>query len=787
MGSSHLTLRLSKIKPFFWLVLAGLLALIPLVILVSILATTGTDTISNDYLRFARLADRVLSPGYDWRGYFKDSFDNNVHSYAFLFLFRLVLNELTHLSVMVEIYIGLALSAVKVLILYQLFTRFVPIHSRLRFILLPVISFLIYSLSQFSTYSFGETALQMGWTQVGILIGLWMLLLHPRHRLASWVMAGGGILASYSGGSGVLAWPVFFLAILFTDLKNARKYMAWFIGLGIGLWPYLAYSSYASTGDLQNLLTLLTPRRFLTGLGLPMANNINYAVALHSEAIRSGFFGLLFLLIAGIIFIPFHSRDRIKRAIPGLLLVFWGIMSSLQITASRTYFAPWYTSSLVLFWIGLLGMSTSLLSVENSLPAGKFLLRYRNWIWRAAGLSGLLLVAVLFVKSNHSFEDKSFILPSRSPSAAACLRAYKTAPTFCEGLVFQWGVGNPSYLPEMGAIVDKYHWSVQAPHQEWTLQGDYALGKVSLPFNSFKWVQEDSDQPAVWSDYHYLDLFLNPGFSAEWKVDLPINLNSAVYVMEVSPIEPALCAGASLSVAFSEAGSSNPQIIHTTDLCNGRQTLTQDLRSYAGKSISISIQNESHQAANAVLRLHTPRLELDLDYSAAPPFTAPVVRPSNTDLSAGVPPLPDPAAHFFAPPATGWTLSDLTSDENGGRWFKSGADPSLTYSLSQPLCLADWSDFYLRLAVSDSFLKKFIHIDFKFKAQQDASDTRPFDLPLLAGTDLHTYTLNLDLLNLPASACITSLQIKPNPVAGMGSDLWIQAADFGFLPRQLSQ
>ena len=183
MSSSPLALRLSKIKPAFWLVLTCLLALIPLFILVRILATTGVDTISNDYLRFTRLADQVLSPGYDWRGYFRDSFDNNVHCYAFLFLFRLALSELTHLSVMAEIYVGLALSLIKVLILYLLFTRFVRLHSILRLLLIPALSLLVFSFSQLSTYSFGETALQMGWTQVWILVGLWMLLLHDRHPL----------------------------------------------------------------------------------------------------------------------------------------------------------------------------------------------------------------------------------------------------------------------------------------------------------------------------------------------------------------------------------------------------------------------------------------------------------------------------------------------------------------------------------------------------------------------------------------------------------------------------
>jgi hypothetical protein len=100
------------------------------------------------------------------------------------------------------------------------------------------------------------------------------------------------------------------------------------------------------------------------------------------------------------------------------------------------------------------------------------------------------------------------------------------------------------------------------------------------------------------------------------------------------------------------------------------------------------------------------------------------------------------------------------------------------------LCISDWSDFFLRISVSDKFVKKFVTITFNSQAFQGAGDSRLFYLPLLAGESLHTYSLKLDLLNLPASACFTTIEIKPNAVASTGSDLWIRAGDFGFLPRQ---
>lgn len=85
-------------SPAAWTVLAAGFALVPPVLMAVFIGQHSVNTVSNDYLRFLSLADRALSAGYDWSGYFRDSFDNNVHSYAFLFLFRLALAALSRMS-----------------------------------------------------------------------------------------------------------------------------------------------------------------------------------------------------------------------------------------------------------------------------------------------------------------------------------------------------------------------------------------------------------------------------------------------------------------------------------------------------------------------------------------------------------------------------------------------------------------------------------------------------------------------------------------------------------------
>jgi hypothetical protein len=57
------------------------------------------------------------------------------------------------------------------------------------------------------------------------------------------------------------------------------------------------------------------------------------------------------------------------------------------------------------------------------------------------------------------------------------------------------------------------------------------------------------------------------------------------------------------------------------------------------------------------------------------------------------------------------------------------------------------------------------------------------DFPLLAGENLHAYTLDLEILNMPTSACITSLDFQLLEGSNNALDQWVQISEVGFLPR----
>ena len=783
-------LDFTKLKRLVLIGLICLIALIPLFLLVKILVTAGTDSISNDYIRFTKLADRVLSEGYDWRWYFKDTLDNNVHSYAFLFPVRLVLAELTHLSVMAEIYVGLAITFVNLLLLFSILTRFIGSTSPLRFLLLPVLSAFIFSYSQISTYSFGETALQMGFTHLGILVGLWMLLLRSQSFFTPWVMLICGILSSFSGGSGLLGWPVFLLAILITNTGSLNKYIIWLVGLGIGASPYLAFSNYSTFNGAFNLFNILTINKIVTGLGLPLANNINYGIQEHYKAFLAGLIGVGILLFAGLLLFLCRSKRRFQIAIPPLLLIFWGILGSLQIAASRDLLAPWYTSTYILFWIGLLGLCFAMIQPDVSSPKRKFYFFHWDKIIQIAGFAGLFGMTLLYLITNHTYEDKSFYLASRSPTSAACLRNYQIAPTYCEGFIFQWGVGNPSFLPQMASILDKYHWSVLGPHQEWTLQGDYILGNVSLisstGLDEIRWVVGSLDEPSFWTDFHHLNLLLSPGQSIYWLIDLPQNLNNAQFQMGLSLTEKATCNEQNLSISFESPSDSKKSIFQQKALCNfvNESSISENLLAYAGKSMVIRITNDNNPIDGKAVRLHYPRVLLDEN----PPvkqdkFTPPTVRPLNTDLSPNFLPLNAAAINLQILTTSGPELQDLVLQNSDGLMIGNGQNPRVRYTPVQPICLSNWSRFYFNLALTDSVPQKKVKIGFQFRDDQGITRESFMDFPLLAGENLHAYTLDLEILNMPTSACITSLDFQLLEGSNNALDQWVQISEVGFLPR----
>jgi hypothetical protein len=261
-------------KPFRLLIL-GLLVLItilPLVNIIHIVVTNGEDNLSNDYIRTAPLVEKILSGNYQWSSYFHDTFLNQVHSYAALFLIQLGLIKLTGWSVYGEICAGIGLAILRLVLIKKILEK--DIESSIHLLLWPVLAALVFSNAQISTFTYGETALQQGLVQLGITAGIYGLIVYPGRWIGLGLVGAGGLLASFSGGSGLLAWPVFLIGILLTwPKKRWLPVLLWGCLALAGGFPYFFYGIFQA-GPSRGI-SLISGRVFdlefiMTALGYPL-------------------------------------------------------------------------------------------------------------------------------------------------------------------------------------------------------------------------------------------------------------------------------------------------------------------------------------------------------------------------------------------------------------------------------------------------------------------------------------------------------------------------------------
>ena len=229
-------------------------------------------------------------------------------------------------------------------------------------------------------------------------------------------LAFGGLLASWSWGGGVMAWPVFAIALF---LLRIRSFVAWAIFLGAsatGLAQYVFFLFFQAPDPRATKAATFGLRLVLDLLGRPFAKRIGHNFAPDSSARLRGSRGWSgwrsFYLIG-------RNRKGSMRG-PALVLLGWSLLVSLQIAEFRSGVSPWYASPMAFFWIGL----ALLLAADTGGPL------------RALGIVAIVLLAL---GVQGTWEDKSFYLPSRAPASAACLREWRTAPPGCRERLFQWG------------------------------------------------------------------------------------------------------------------------------------------------------------------------------------------------------------------------------------------------------------------------------------------------------------------------------------------------------------
>jgi len=563
---------------------ALLLALLPPARMAWIVFTNGENNLSNDYFGRVPLVASMLDGTCSLEKFVREAWIWGGHSTLTLIPIYALNARFFAWDVRVELALGLLIAGATLALIAA------SLPARARWTLLPLLSLLLFSTTKVSSFTYGESTLQMGLAQLGIAMGVFGFARRSDRPvvLAAWV-AAGGVLASWSWGGGIVAWPAFFAALVVGRVRGAAAWAVLAGGAAAGLAQYAWLLPKGMSGVAAGPVSWGTKGRlFLDLLGRPLVNGIAHADPNRwSQAIGAG--GLLTLAAILILF----GTKVLARTAP-LLLIAWTLLVALQIALVRTAVAAWYASPMAFFWAGLLML---LAAAPAPFRAG-----------------GILVVALLTLAVQRTWEDKSYYLPSRAPVSASCLREWRTAPPECHARVFQWGEeGHSGELARLGEPLERHRLSVFGPRRTYLLQGDVPLGRVRLePESAPSFFSDDGRTRLDVNDFRRLDLVLSPGGTVSWRVDLPSGTRRATFstVIRAAPGDPMLGRGARVSVTAE--GSS---VFLEERAFLPRETarpLSIDLLALAGKRITLRLAAEETHEGGTPLVFQAPKIELAL-------------------------------------------------------------------------------------------------------------------------------------------------------------------------------
>jgi hypothetical protein len=566
--------------------LSILLALLAPARMAWIVFTYGENNLSNDYIGRIGVVAAILEQRYDFRHLFTDTFITYGHSWLALLPLYWFDARFFGWNMSVELGVGLTFAAVKTLLIWLALCP--SLSTRARWVLLPALSALGFAAPQVTSFTFGESTLQMQLPQVGLALGaLAIARFSKRPNLRVALVAAGGLLASWSWGGGVMVWPVFFGALLAVGERRILQWAALSLMAALGLSQYVWILVFHPAAQQLVRPGLRHPSRFLDLLGRPLVNDTGRDLALQPSAV--GFAAAGLVLAAAALWL---ARRQLTRRLPSLVLLGWALLVALEIGYFRSGPAPWYIVSMTVFWMALAGL----------LAAAP----------RPLSIIGYATIAAGLLFSNRTWEDKQFYLPSRAPASAACLREWRTHAVACHDRLFQWGGLNLGEAAVLGEPLERLHLSVFSSRRTYLLQGDLAVGRVGIENpKATAFLSRDGRTPGDPNDFRRLDLVLGPDAAVTWRVDVPPNLKSARFETRVraSRDDASLARGARVTTV---GGSVEPVEARVLVPAGSDEPLALDLGAFAGKTVTLRLTAEEAEGGRPMI-FEAPRVELSLE------------------------------------------------------------------------------------------------------------------------------------------------------------------------------
>ncbi len=740
----------------------------------------GENNLSNDFLSWVSTIASILDGNYKWRNLFRDTFVTSGHCSVVTVLFHTLAAKLADLNLDVETAFALVLTALRLALFFLALTG--PLQgpkphapqpaAPFPWLALPLFTSLVFSTSQISTFTNPDNGVEIALAQLGIAVAT-VAIARSRSdlRAAAWASAGG-LFASWSWGGGVMIWPALALGLVLRHGLRLRSLALLVVSGCTAATPYALYITVGKKGTAGPPSFGNIPF-FLDTLGRPFVDDTATSFVPRLSAQLLAIAGLVAFAAVVLRLLKRSQTAERRTAVlaPALVLATWSLLCVAQISLFRREVAPWYVPPAVPFWIALSGLAVVLAVPREGHDGTRILPRPRD---RALGLSVLTFVTALSLRSNLTWEDKSFYLPARSPASAACLREHRTAPTYCENHVFQWGDGNPETLGLLANGIERHRLSVFARRQTWTAQGDTVLGRVSnapgLLGSQPRWGDGLDPTPRPFSDFRRLNAFVPAGGALTWTVPLPADAERLRFRTRVAWIGGSSTGGiAEVAVRpLSAPAGEKVEAVVTTPMRPGWtpvETGLHNLNGLRGKTVAIEmrwrVDNASLNSVTAGtwLVFEKPLLVVRQAREQAPkPPTA--WSPPNVGAVTTSSEPPSATSADLELGSSNWQLDSLTRGSGSEDFRVAGRRPSLLRrGLSIPMNQA--KQLSITVGAKPSIKPRSVRFTLVLDEDIAIGRTRHFSIPLVEDGNPHKYRYNLALLQLFPESRLTAIEVAP--------------------------
>lgn len=775
----------------------ALLTFLPIGHILQIVFSTGTNVVSNDLAYYTSAIDQFLSGTYNFTNLFNDSFSGS-HIMVMPLFIRLLVAYFSHWNIYWEISIGIFLFVCQLFLLHDALTR-LSYSSWLKWLLLPLLSCLIFSTVHINIFTFGETSLALGLVGFGVSFGIWGLTRFAPNWTGILILGIGGIISAWSWGVGVMFLPVSFLGLFLLGYRKIFSYFFLILTSSIALSPYIFHLLVRGGGN-SKILTLFNFPLLIKAIGLPFGLGKQSLIGIGFYG--TGAIGFIFLLAIALFVWLRRSPKFITPATPALMILAFALLSLWQITSFRDDLAPWYVTPFMNFWLGILGLAYVLYLYPQSRAIGK-----TNFLNIFAGTKSAKIYSSLiffsltyfYLMSGVTYQDKVFYLSSRIPAASACLQSYKTAPTYCEEHLFQAGYGDFTSIQKLAEPLEKHQLSVFSSHQTRTLQGDFILDTVRLENvpdrHLIYWSSDWGRTVDSWEDYRHLNLVIPSLGQVEWQVKIPQNAREAIFYTAIASQNSQ---SSPVSFTFEIESENGVRIDRIVKILKRDRSswypLSIPLTQYIGQTISLHFQIEvSGDSPQTVGIYRYPFIDLNLQSNKKVEKTQEVI-PSNTDLSPIFPAKTSQDFQFNLRDRRLWNINGLEipypETNPNSKWFVESLPPSLEYNAPLNLCWLDYAYFSIEMAVSPEIYPQTLKVDYRSSDRETFHKDDYFKIPLIADGQIHGYTYKIRLLDLEKETRLAGIRIHPFVVHGIldtgaqKEENWVKITDLRFLRQE---